>query len=147
MVFGDIYRFRSSKAKGYASRNKFHVYISEPGWNHDHLLLFISKRDYVGDYEIRRDPNHRFLTEATSFISFGSTIEEPEVHPADRVGVLDPATFTAFEAKANASDLLNDFRAEVLKAIHSAVTQQANAAFITQAAACASAEDEDALMD
>lgn len=73
MKLGEIYLWETSKAAGYQSRPKYHVYICEADWREGHTFLFVSKADYGGDFAIKNN-DYPFLPLAVSYISCGSVV-------------------------------------------------------------------------
>lgn len=54
MKTGDIFYWNTGKAKGYESRQKYHVFICESDWKEDNTFLFISSNDYFKDFRITK---------------------------------------------------------------------------------------------
>lgn len=74
MNVGEIYHWVTDQAKGHDNRPKYHVYMCEAGWRAEgYAFLFISKRDYGGDYLINRN-DYSFLTFPTSYVSCGDIV-------------------------------------------------------------------------
>ena len=69
MNTGDVFYWNTDQVRGREERNKFHVYICEADWQHDHTFLFINKSNSFGcDFEITQQECD-FLTLPVSFIS------------------------------------------------------------------------------
>jgi hypothetical protein len=77
MLVGEVYFWNTDKAKGHASRDKYHLYIGECPWEDGHAFLFISKADYGGDFAIAK-ADYGFFQLETSYISLSSIIPYTE---------------------------------------------------------------------
>lgn len=91
MKLGEVYRWKTDKAKSHASREKLHVYICEGDGGDDHIFLFISSANY-GDYLIKQTDYPAFLS-YDSYVSCGSIVsyndfEIAQFGPGKPVGLI-----------------------------------------------------------
>jgi len=95
MNLGEIYRWVTDQAIGYAARPKYHIYLCEAGWRADgHAFLFINKSNYGSDYPIKKS-DYNFFPLPVSYISCSdivtySDFEIKKINP-QRLGVLSNA--------------------------------------------------------
>lgn len=97
MDTGAVYRWETDKAKGYASREKLHVYICTQAVPLPNILLFICSDGYPTDFSLlRRDHNHRNFLKQDSVISCSSPVfyhdHELRSYSISKVGRLVKAT-------------------------------------------------------
>lgn len=77
MNIGDVVYFTTGKARGYAARAKYHVYLFVGDWRDDgdYGFLFINKSNAFGDgYEINKADGYDFLDLDQSYISCASPV-------------------------------------------------------------------------
>ncbi|MDQ0467712.1 hypothetical protein [Labrys wisconsinensis] len=87
MSLGEIYLFETTKAQGYALRQKYHLCICESTWKEEGFaFLFISKADYGGDYPLLKE-DYNFFPLDTSYISCNDIV----VYSADELAIINPS--------------------------------------------------------
>lgn len=110
MKVGSVYKWVTTKAKGYDERTKYHVFICEGDWQDGHTFLFISSEDIDvgGDYQITKPP-YDFLTKPISFISCSSIVtytEEELAAMGDPIGQLSVEHLTELHQALANSDTM-----------------------------------------
>jgi hypothetical protein len=73
MLAGEIHYWNTDKAQGHASRNKYHLYISECRWEDGHAFLFINSAKCGSDFELLKT-DYPFFTFDKSYISLTGII-------------------------------------------------------------------------
>ncbi len=74
MKTGDVYYWDTDKAKGHASRWKYHIFICEMNWEFDTTFLFICSDNYPGAFRIWKS-DCVFLPKEESFISCSGPVQ------------------------------------------------------------------------
>jgi hypothetical protein len=59
MKLGEIFKWKTDKATGHATRQKYHIFIcNSDGQNY---FLYINSMDWYQDYKLVKSPDHEFL--------------------------------------------------------------------------------------
>lgn len=71
MKLGEIFKWKTDKAKGHETRQKYHIFICKS--DDQNLFLFINSVDWFQDYKLVKSPNHEFL-DYDSYVSCNSVV-------------------------------------------------------------------------
>jgi hypothetical protein len=73
MRTGEVYIWKTKKAKGYDERDKFHIFICNDDWQDGITFLFICSAHYFGDFTVTQ-ADCPFLKKEESSISCGRPV-------------------------------------------------------------------------